>query len=871
MQVGFWIFGLSGLLALVCFMPPLAGRLHLPYSVLLAILGFLLGVIIRVHGWAPVVASDFLDSLQNFEVSSETFLFVFLPVLLFETALSINVRRLLDDLGPILMMAIVAVVVCTLAVGFSMAAASDYGIIICLMLGAIVATTDPVAVIGVFRDVGAPKRLTTLVEGEALFNDAASISLYSVLLATLFGSAPLSAGAVVGGFLASFLGGGVLGLLMGRLTCWLIMRLRGWPAAEITLTIASAYLTFFISEHYFHVSGVVATVIAGLVVGSTGRTRMSPTTFEQLESAWSQFGFWANSLIFVFAAMLIPRMMAEVTWVQVLLVLLLFVVTFASRAVMVFGVLPLLGLTRFGTKVSGSYRVVMLWGGLRGAVSLALALAVTEQHNVPHEARQFVAVATTGFVLMTLFINGISLRPLIHRLRLDQLSPIERTIRNQAQVVALEGLQSQADEIATREHIGAEARARIHAVFDASLTAVSDAQVRQLSTDEKVAVGLAIIAAREEEMFFDVLKARIVDWRMAESLLARAERMSDAVRAGGLRGFEDAIAADLRYSAGFRLALRMHYLFGFQWWLARELAYRFMNLMSKRSVAQRLIQFANIEIQPLLGEEATAAIVQAHRRRLALLESSIQALSLQYPSFALWLQESYLGRMARALEQIRYRDMLAQFLITGEVYADLVKQIDSRWSHLDKKPSLDIAMSASELIRRVPLFEGISAEALKEISKLLKPRLAVPDQPISIHMGRMRAMYFVASGAVSVVLPDQTTMELGTGEFFGEIALISGNEFAMRAQSLGYSRLLMLPGRDFDALLARDPILREKIEAVAKQRLRALAVWQEFQSGVRQYEPLPDIHASAPRDTDTQEGGPAAHGAPGEPPGSSAA
>ncbi|MBV6304474.1 cation:proton antiporter [Candidimonas humi] len=854
MQVGFWVFGLSGLLALVCFMPPLAGRLHLPYSVLLAILGFVLGVIVHVHGWAPMVASDFLDSLQNFEVSSETFLFVFLPVLLFETALSINVRRLLDDLGPILMMAIVAVVVCTVAVGFTLSAASDYGIIVCLMLGAIVATTDPVAVIGLFRDVGAPKRLTTLVEGESLFNDAASISLYSVLLATLFSGAHLSVGAVVSSFLISFLGGGVAGLLMGRLTCWLIMRLRGWPAAEITLTITSAYLTFFISEHYLNVSGVVATVIAGLVVGSTGRTRMSPTTFEQLESAWSQFGFWANSLIFVFAAMLIPRMMDEITWVQVLLILLLFVVTLAARAVMVFGVLPLLGLTRFGTKVSPSYRLVMLWGGLRGAVSLALALAVTEQHNVPHEARQFIAVATTGFVLMTLFINGISLRPLIRRLRLNQLSPIERTIRNQAQVVALEDLQTQTDDIATREHIGTEARSRIHAVFDASLTAVSDAQVRQLSTDEKVAVGLAIVAAREEEMFFDVLKARIVDWRMAESLLARAERMSDAVRAGGLKGFEDAIAADMRYSLGFRVALRMHYLFGFQGWLARELAYRFMNLMSKRSVAQRLIQFANTEIQPLLGEEATADIVHAHQRRLAQLESAIQALTLQYPSFALWLQESYLGRMARALEQIRYRDMLTEFLISGEVYADLVKQIDSRWSHLDKRPALDIAMSAGELIRRVPLFEGISADAMEAISKLLKPRLAVPDQPISIHVGRMRAMYFVASGAVSVSLPDQTTMELGTGEFFGEIALISGNEFAMRAQSLGYSRLLMLAGRDFDALLARDPVLREKIEAVAKQRLRALAVWQEFQSGLRQYEPLPDmLPASRPSEEPSGE------------------
>ncbi|NYT84742.1 cation:proton antiporter [Pollutimonas harenae] len=840
MQIGHLVFGLAGLLALVSFMPPLAGRLRLPYSVLLAIVGFVLGLIIHVHGWAPLVVSDFLDSLQDFEVSSETFLFVFLPILLFETSLSINVRRLLDDIGPILMMAIVAVVVCTVAVGFSINSVSGYSLAVCLMLGAIVATTDPVAVVGVFREVGAPKRLTTLVEGESLFNDAASIALYSVLLTVLAGGGTLSSGKIFYSFAFGFIGGGIAGFLMGRLACRLFIWLRGWPTAEITLTIALAYLTFYISDHYLGVSGVVATVIAGLVVGSSGRTRMSPATFEQLSGAWSQFGFWANSLIFVFAAMLIPRMMEDITWTQVGLVLLVFAVTLLARALMVFGVLPLLGLTRFGTKVSPAYRVVMWWGGLRGAVSLALALAVTEQHNVPYEARQFIAVATTGFVLMTLFVNGVSLRKLIGHLRLNQLSPFERTLRNQAVVVALEDLREKTDEIAEYDNIGLDARARVQSVFDATLASVDGGEIERLSLDQKVSMGLAVVAAREEELFFDTLKAQIVEWRTAESLLARAERLSDAVRAGGLQGFEAAIAADLRYSQGFRLALRIHYLFGFQEWLRRELSKRFTNLMSKRSVAQQLIRFAEKELKPLLGTEATDIIIGAHKRRLVLLENSLQAMNLQYPVFAQWLQEAYLGRMARALERLRYRDMLAQFLITGEMYSDLIKQIDLRWEHVQKHPPLDIAMSARELIGHVPLFQDLSPEELALISKLLKPRLAVPNQRIRLQVGRSRAMYIVASGAVTLHLPDTTTVELGTGEMFGEMALLTDTEFEAKATSLGYSRLLMLLEGDLDTLLERDSILREKVETIAKQRLRALTVWQEFQSGQRQYEPLPE-------------------------------
>src|SRR5690606_36557501 len=256
-----------------------------------------------------------------------------------------------------------------------------------------------------------------------------------------------------------------------------------------------------------------------------------------------------------------------------------FVVTLAARAFMVFGMLPLLGMTRFGAKFSRSYRTVMLWGGLRGAVSLALALAVTEHDNVPDDIRQFIAVATTGFVLMTLFVNGVSLRPLIRRLKLNELSPVERTLRNQAVVVVLYDLRQKTDELARIEHVDGQVLERIHHVFDNAQAGIDGSQVAQFTVDQKVSVGLSIAASREEELFFERLKAQILDWRTAETLLARAEQMSEAVRARGMKGFEATVAAELRYSRRFRMALRIHYLFGVQGWLARELATRFVNLL----------------------------------------------------------------------------------------------------------------------------------------------------------------------------------------------------------------------------------------------------------------------------------------------------
>ncbi len=827
MDIGSFVFGLAGLLALICFVPPLAGRLKLPHSVFLAICGCLLAYASHVLKWAPPVIGDFLGIINTFEISSETFLIVFLPILLFETALSMNVRRLMDDVGPILMMAIVAVVVSTLLVGVVLREFSGMELAACLLLGAIVSTTDPAAVIGIFREVGAPKRLTTLVEGESLLNDAAAIALYSVLLGVLSKDTHWATGVVIKEFLLLFLGGGLAGYVIGRVACASFVWLRGWPAAEISLTVAVAYLCFFISEHYLHVSGVVATVVAGLVVGSAGRTRMSSTTFETLSHSWHQFGFWANSLIFLFAAMLIPKLMQNISWHHAFQILLVFLSTLLARAVVVFGLIPLLSFAGFGARVGTRFKAVIWWGGLRGAVSLALALAVTERAGVSTEVREFIAIVATGFVLATLFFNGLSLQPLIRILGLNQLTKTERALRDQAVVVALALTQHETDQIAQDDFVPAEVRARIQQVFDKSMTSSAQTPIDYFSEQDRIDLGLSILARREFEIYFEILKHQIIDRNMAQMLIGKAERLEDAVRVRGLRGFNVVAARALRYPRRFRQALRVSEVFGVQRWLAHELSQRFVALMCMRAVSRRLLTFADHRLRDILGNEATDQVRQAHQHRLDLISEGLQALELQYPTYSLWLHERYLGRIARRIERERYEEMLEQSLISGEVFADLTEQVGLRWGFIDHDPALDIEMGAAELVARVPLLNILTPEVQRQLAKMLTPRLFLPDQLIWGQRGPDYALYIVASGAVKVLLPDATHIELGSGEFFGELYMLAKekmDEFEVR--SLGYSKLLCLPARDFEALLSRDPALRESIELVARQRMRALEVWR---------------------------------------------
>lgn len=825
------VFGLAGLLVLVCFLTPLSSLLKIPFTLTLSIAGALLGYIVQVHGWAPPWLAEYLSVLQAFEVPSETILVVFLPVLLFEAALAMNVRRMINDIAPILLLAVIAVFICTLFVGYGVSLLSTYSLAACLLLGAIVATTDPAAVVGIFKEVGAPKRLTTIVEGESLLNDAAAIALYSVMIGILAqnGQSEWGAGKLLGSFGYLLLGGALAGFLIGRIACSAFSLLRGWPTAEISFSVATAYIAYIVPEHYFGVSGVVSTVVAGLVISTVGRTRVSNTTFYALAESWRQFGFWASSLVFLFAAMMIPKLLAHATWHHLQIVLVMMVAALLARAVTVFGLLPAVT-AAVGTRLSSTYKIVICWGGLRGALSLALALSVTEHALLSDEISDFVAIGATGFVLSTLLVNGVTLRPLIKLLDLDKLSATERALRDQAVMVTTAILQQETEKMAVDEQISRQARQKISSVFEQSIQQVQHEQSVHFSESERIKLGLAILARREFEMLFNSLKDQGIDANTADHLLGFAESMEDDVKDHGLEGFYRSIDRSLGYPLLFRMVLRLHYFIGMPKWLGRKLSQRFVLLIVMRWVSRRLITFNDAQLQPLLGEEVTEQIREALRQRLSRVEQSMQAMRLQYPKYAEWLEQTYLGRAARGLERGRYRQLLENSLVSGEVYDALVDQLEQRWSFLDQEPPLDVELTPTDLVQQVPLLRDLDPDSLRPLVRCLKPRLALPGERVQRAQKPVASMYFVASGAVSVLLPDSTHIELGSGEFFGEMQILGHNVDQFEVRSLGYTKLLELSARDVKAAMAQDENLRQAIEQVARQRVKAFETWRAQQT-----------------------------------------
>ena len=811
------VLGFATLLVVVSVLVPFAKRFQVPFTVMLALVGMGLGFLPDAAGTGGGFGNLMVDAIGALQIPAEGFLYVFLPPLLFAGGLTVDVRRLFDDIAPVLVLAILAVMMCMVAVGFTLTYVTGMDLILCLILGSIVATTDTAAVLGIFRDIGAPSRLTVIVEGESLFNDAAAIALFVVLLNVYTGEGEAS---FLGGgmeFLWGFFGGIILGYGMAWIAGFLISQWRGAAVTEITLSVACTYLTFVLGQDYFHVSGIIAVVTAAMVFASAVRTRLSPGTWEILLITWRQLEFWATSLIFVLASMLAPKMLGVLQWADVEAIVAVFVAALAARAAVLWGALPALSWFGLSQPISNAYKAVLCWGSLRGAVTVALALLAAsliskgaEGGELTPEAR-FIFVIAMGYVLVTLFFAAPTLRPLMKILKLDKLTAEERLVRDRVMALSRsrvrEGLVRVAETLGMRDALAPQ-----HPVHGGPTT-----NTNALSRDDLVRAGLIVVANRETELGLEYLQRGLVGRTVAERLRADASRVLDGVRQSGNVGYLSVALGSQKFGWQFRTALWLQRRLGFNWLLAEEVANRFEMFLVKQLMLRELGLFCDSQVAELIGNHAAITVKEAIEGRTQAIGSAIDTLDLQYPDFTKAMRSRYLERLAIGLEEAEYRGQLEQSLISDEVFESLEEDRHERRKMAAARPPLDLGLRLTEMLSKVPIFASLQEAQIAQLAGTLTPELFPPGERI-ISAGELGdRMYFIASGSVEVLVGIEP-VRLKVGDFVGEMALLTDKPRNADVISSGYTNLLVLKRRDFDALLKAHTGLRETIEEIAQRR-----------------------------------------------------
>lgn len=433
------VLALFTLLALSTAVFFIAKRFNMPYTVLLVLVGLLI---------VPLVQLPYLNSvfgfLDDMVLTPELLFYIFLPLLIFESAFNMNVRKMIDSSWMILSLAIVGLIISTVLIAGTLyfllpLIGFEIPFILALLFGAIISSTDPVAVLALFKEYGAPKRLTMIFEGESLFNDGTAVALFMVILAVategFHGTRTIIEG--VGTFVGMVAFGVLLGLGLAVLFSRALRYTKSNEFVTVTLLIISAHITFILAElinHYglfgfnIHISSIIATTIAALFLGNYARHTLRPKTDTYLGKFIEHTAFMANSLVFILAGLLFASSNIDIRtlWLPILVTVL---VVAGARALSVYAVTFPLNKLKVETPIPPSWQLLLAWGSLRGALAIIVVLLVPDDFTIAgweydFTPKEFLLAITIGCILATLFIKAPLIGWIMGRLSINKADPL---------------------------------------------------------------------------------------------------------------------------------------------------------------------------------------------------------------------------------------------------------------------------------------------------------------------------------------------------------------------------------------------------------------------------------------------------------------
>lgn len=434
-------------------------KTRIPYTVLLVIAGSLL---------VPLSEIEIFSFITSFQLTPELLFFVFLPILIFESAYNINIRNIKENKFAISILAIPGLLISTFIIGFlGQWAFSLLGfeipLLVTLLFGAIISATDPVAVLALFKEYGAPHRLTLIFEGESLFNDGTAFAMFLVLLDIMLngfnGSSTILQGVI--SFSIMILGGTLFGLFMGFLFSKLIEWIKGNEHVEITLTLLVAHFTFLlaeliseklvISDQHIHISSIIATLVSSTVMGNFGRFKMSVGVEEYMEKFWGYFAFLSNSLVFILMGLLFADLSISID-VAILPIAVMILVVVIARAISIYSSIGIANQINSEESIPFNWQHLLAWGSLRGSIAVIMVMLIPDDislpdWNYPFSIKDFITAITIGSIYFTLLIKATTIGKVIRWLNIDSLFPHEQLSYFKSKALIYQSLNARTREL----------------------------------------------------------------------------------------------------------------------------------------------------------------------------------------------------------------------------------------------------------------------------------------------------------------------------------------------------------------------------------------------------------------------------------------
>ncbi len=474
-------------LSFITLLQNLTDKISFPYTVALLMSGF-----------ATQYLTYLLDFHLDLELTPETIFYLLLPILLFEATLHINVHQFRLQFKTISFLATFGLLVSVLLTGLGVSLLIGMPLGVALLFGAIISSTDPIAVLALFKTLGAPKRLALLADGESMFNDATGVIVFRLVSAFVLSETTFStfqALSGIGDFLYVFLGSLLFGTFLGYLTSRILPLLKNDRILINTVTAALAIGSFVTAEHYFHLSGVISTVMAGITLGNIGRHKIPVTVIHFIEEFWAFMGFIAVSLVFFFASF---NLDTSIFFANVKNISLGVGVMLLARAISIYLSVFLTNHSRLfkdEPNIPLSWQHILNWGGLRGVIPLVLAYSLPKDFQY----REEILGMTLAALVFTLIINGLTIKWLLKYLRLHLPKEEEIIIRDEKAIFNLEKQKENLANLPKRE-------------FDQNLIKNLSAEIQQ----QEIKLKTQLFQFAQPEILLRSLKMQALEIERAE-------------------------------------------------------------------------------------------------------------------------------------------------------------------------------------------------------------------------------------------------------------------------------------------------------------------------------------------------------------------